>query len=71
MLRACGLDFARNQDERLPLIELLQNSSYHLNIKMGPYEALYEKKINPYYIGCKMERQCLPDQFLYTRPHKK
>ena len=44
MLRACKLDFKGSWDNHLSLIEFAYNNSYHSNIKMAPYEALYGRK---------------------------
>ena len=44
MLRTCVLDFKGNWDDHLPLIEFSYNNSYHANIGMPPYEALYGRK---------------------------
>ncbi|GJW70170.1 putative reverse transcriptase domain-containing protein [Tanacetum coccineum] len=44
MLRACVLDFGKNWDRHLPLVELSYNNSYHTSIKAAPFEALYGRK---------------------------
>ncbi|GKF80258.1 putative reverse transcriptase domain-containing protein, partial [Tanacetum coccineum] len=44
MLRACLLDFGKNWDRHLPLVEFSYNNSYHTNIKVAPFEALYGRK---------------------------
>nr|GEW46677.1 RNA-directed DNA polymerase [Tanacetum cinerariifolium] len=44
MLRACAMDFGRNWDTHLPLVEFSHNYSYHSSIKCAPFEALYGKK---------------------------
>ncbi|XP_075091906.1 uncharacterized protein LOC142172048 [Nicotiana tabacum] len=44
MLRACVVNFGRNWDEHLPLIEFAYNNSYQISIQMSPYEALYERR---------------------------
>ena len=44
MLRACMIDFKGNWDDHLPLIELSYNNSYHANIDMALFEALYGRK---------------------------
>ena len=41
---ACTLDFKGNWDDHLPLIEFSYNNSYHSNIGMPPYVALYGRK---------------------------
>ncbi|GJU36863.1 putative reverse transcriptase domain-containing protein, partial [Tanacetum coccineum] len=41
MLRACVLDFGKNWDRYLPLVEFSYNNSYHTSIKDAPFEALY------------------------------
>ncbi|KAL8133946.1 hypothetical protein AgCh_009131 [Apium graveolens] len=40
LFRVCALDFKRNWDKHLPLIEFSYNNSYHASIGMPPYEAL-------------------------------
>ena len=44
MLRACALDFRGSWNDDLTLVEFAYNNSYHSNIKMAPYEALYGRK---------------------------
>ncbi|GJW39858.1 reverse transcriptase domain-containing protein [Tanacetum coccineum] len=44
MLRACVLDFGKNWDRHLPLVEFSYNNSYHTSIKAAPFEALYGRK---------------------------
>nr|GEZ69127.1 putative reverse transcriptase domain-containing protein [Tanacetum cinerariifolium] len=44
MLRACVIDFGRNWDRHLPLVEFSYNNSYHTSIKAAPFEALYGRK---------------------------
>nr|GEW63955.1 putative reverse transcriptase domain-containing protein [Tanacetum cinerariifolium] len=44
MLRACVIDFGKGWLKHLPLIEFSYNNSYHANIKVAPYEALYGRK---------------------------
>ncbi|GKC02124.1 putative reverse transcriptase domain-containing protein [Tanacetum coccineum] len=44
MLRACVLDFGKNWDRHLPLVEFSYNNRYHTNIKIVPFEALYGRK---------------------------
>ncbi|GJS36513.1 putative reverse transcriptase domain-containing protein [Tanacetum coccineum] len=41
MLRACMLDFGKNLDRHLPLVEFSYNNSYHTNIKAAPFEKSY------------------------------
>ena len=44
MLRVCVLDFGRNWDKHLPLVEFSYNNNYQSTIRMRPFEALYDKK---------------------------
>ncbi|GJT16912.1 putative reverse transcriptase domain-containing protein [Tanacetum coccineum] len=44
MLRAWVLDFGKNWDRHLPLVEFFYNNSYHTSIKAAPFEALYGRK---------------------------
>ena len=41
MMRDCVIDFKGSWDDHLPLIEFDYDNSYHSNIQMAPYEALY------------------------------
>ncbi|GKE35626.1 putative reverse transcriptase domain-containing protein [Tanacetum coccineum] len=44
MLPACVLDFRKGWDRHLSLVEFSYNNSYHTNIKVAPFEALYGRK---------------------------
>ncbi|KAJ0476776.1 putative nucleotidyltransferase, Ribonuclease H [Helianthus annuus] len=44
MLRSCVIDFGGNWDKYLPLVEFSYNNSYHTNIQMAPFEALYGRR---------------------------
>nr|GEU92408.1 putative reverse transcriptase domain-containing protein [Tanacetum cinerariifolium] len=44
MLRSCAIEFGRNWDTHLSLVEFLDNNSYHSSLKCVPFEALYERK---------------------------
>nr|GFA22909.1 putative reverse transcriptase domain-containing protein [Tanacetum cinerariifolium] len=44
MLRACAMDFGRNWDTHLPLVEFSYNNSYHSSIKCALFEALYGRR---------------------------
>ncbi|GJT25733.1 putative reverse transcriptase domain-containing protein [Tanacetum coccineum] len=44
MLRTCVLDFGKNWDRHLPLVEFSYNNSYHTSIKAAPFKALYGRK---------------------------
>jgi len=44
MLRECVIDFGNAWDTHLPLAEFSYNNSYHTNIKVAPFEALYGRK---------------------------
>ncbi|GJX30850.1 putative reverse transcriptase domain-containing protein [Tanacetum coccineum] len=48
MLRACVLDFGKNWDRHLPLVEFSYNNSYHISIKATPFEALIMLKVSPW-----------------------
>ena len=47
MLRACSLDFKRNCDDHLSLVEFAYNNGYRSSIRMAPYEAIYSRKYRP------------------------
>nr|GEZ13682.1 putative reverse transcriptase domain-containing protein [Tanacetum cinerariifolium] len=44
MLRACAMDFGRNWDTHLLLVEFSYNNIYYSSIKCAPFEALYGRK---------------------------
>ena len=44
MLRACVMEFTGSWSDHLPLIEFVYNNSYHSNIDMAQYEALYGRR---------------------------
>nr|GEV33435.1 putative reverse transcriptase domain-containing protein [Tanacetum cinerariifolium] len=45
MLRACVIDFGKEGEKHLPLVEFSYNNSYHASIKAAPFEALYGRKV--------------------------
>ncbi|GKE22966.1 putative reverse transcriptase domain-containing protein [Tanacetum coccineum] len=44
MLRACVIDFGKDWDRHLPLVEFSYNNCYHTSIKAAPLEELYGQK---------------------------
>jgi hypothetical protein len=44
LLRSCVLEFGRNWEDLLPLVEFTYNNSHQTTIGMAPYEALYGRK---------------------------
>ncbi|KAK8701433.1 hypothetical protein V6N13_019820 [Hibiscus sabdariffa] len=44
MLRACVIDFGKNWEKSIPLVEFSNNNSYQTSIQMAPFEALYGRK---------------------------
>ncbi|KAK8659969.1 hypothetical protein V6N13_030159 [Hibiscus sabdariffa] len=44
MLRVCVIDFGRNWEKGIPLIEFTYNNSYQTSIHMAPFEALYGRR---------------------------
>nr|GEW59468.1 putative reverse transcriptase domain, ribonuclease H-like domain, aspartic peptidase domain protein [Tanacetum cinerariifolium] len=44
MLQACVIDFGNGWEKHLPFVEFSYNNSYHANIKVAPFEALYGRK---------------------------
>ncbi|GKD95529.1 putative nucleotidyltransferase, ribonuclease H, partial [Tanacetum coccineum] len=44
MLSSCALEWTRNWDEYLCLVEFAYNNSWHASIKAAPYELLYGRK---------------------------
>nr|GEX30635.1 retrotransposable element Tf2 [Tanacetum cinerariifolium] len=55
MIRSCVIDFGKEWEKHLLLVEFSYNNSYHASIKAAPFEALYgqkkQGKLNPWYIG--------------------
>ncbi|GJU04090.1 putative reverse transcriptase domain-containing protein [Tanacetum coccineum] len=52
MLRACVLDFGKDWDRHLPLVEFSYNNNYHTGIKAALFEALYRRKCrSPIYLA--------------------
>ena len=43
-MRACALDFGRQWDDHLCLVEFVYNNSYQATIQMPPLEAFYGRK---------------------------
>nr|GEX12980.1 putative reverse transcriptase domain-containing protein [Tanacetum cinerariifolium] len=62
MLRACVMDFGKNWDTHLPLVEFSYNNSYHSSIKCAPFEALYGPFEIVKRIGPVAYRLCLPQE---------
>ena len=44
ILKACIIDFTRNWDKHLPLVEFAYNNIFHSSISMAPYEAFYGRR---------------------------
>ncbi|KAK8952355.1 hypothetical protein KSP39_PZI003361 [Platanthera zijinensis] len=44
MLRMCALDFGKNWEEHLVMVEFAYNNSHQASIGMAPFEALYGRK---------------------------
>jgi hypothetical protein len=44
MLRACVLQYDKNWDKCLSLVEFSYNNSYQTSLKMAPFEALYDRR---------------------------
>jgi hypothetical protein len=44
MLRACVLQYDKNWDKYLSLVEFSYNNSYQAGIKMAPFEVLYGRR---------------------------
>ncbi|GJW74481.1 reverse transcriptase domain-containing protein [Tanacetum coccineum] len=44
MLRAFVIDFGNGWVNHLPLVKFSYNNSYHVSIKVAPFEALYGQK---------------------------
>ena len=44
MLRACVIQYDKNQDKCLALVEFSYNNSYQSSLKMAPFEALYGRR---------------------------
>jgi hypothetical protein len=44
MLRACVLQYDKNWDKCLSLVEFSYNNSYQTSINMAPFEALYGRR---------------------------
>ena len=53
MLRACVIDFGRNWDEHLPLIEFSYNNSYHTSINAAPLKHSMDENAEHQYAGQK------------------
>ena len=71
MLLVCALDFKGSWDEHLPLIEFSYNNSYHANIGMPPYEALYGRKCrSPLYWDEVGERRVLGPELVQQTQEK-
>ncbi|KAK8501513.1 hypothetical protein V6N12_041447 [Hibiscus sabdariffa] len=44
MHRVCVIDFDRNWEKSIPLVEFAYNNSYQTSIQMAPFEALYGRR---------------------------
>jgi transposase InsO family protein len=47
MLRACVIDYGKNWDKCLSLVEFAYNNSYQSSLKMATFEALYGRCRTP------------------------
>jgi hypothetical protein len=43
-LRACVLEFERNWEEHITLVEFIYNNNHQSTLGMAPYEALYGRR---------------------------
>ncbi|XP_069146960.1 uncharacterized protein [Solanum lycopersicum] len=68
MLRACVIHFKGSWDDHLPLIEFAYNNSYHSNIQMASYEALYGRRRRSLVGWFEVDEAALigPDSVFYT-----
>ena len=44
MLRACAIQYGKNWDKCLALVEFSYNNSYQSSLQMAPFEALYGRR---------------------------
>lgn len=44
MMQSCAIDFERDCDQHLPLMEFSYNNGYQTTIGMTPYEAFYGQR---------------------------
>ena len=63
MLRVCIFKFKYNWDGHSPLTEFTYNISYHRNIQMALYEALYERGCRFYIRWFKVGETTLTGQY--------
>ncbi|GJZ43756.1 putative reverse transcriptase domain-containing protein [Tanacetum coccineum] len=50
-LRAVVIGFWKGWERHLPLVEFSYNNSYHASIKAAPFEALYGRCADTYFVG--------------------
>ncbi|KAL4282512.1 hypothetical protein GQ457_16G022250 [Hibiscus cannabinus] len=58
MLRACVIDFGKNWERSIPLVEFAYNNSYQSSIQMAPFEALYGRRCRTPLCWSKLESLC-------------
>ncbi|KAK8501442.1 hypothetical protein V6N12_016920 [Hibiscus sabdariffa] len=44
MVRGCVIDFGKNWEKSIPLLEFAYNNGYQFSIQMAPFEALYGRR---------------------------
>jgi len=71
LLRTCVLDHLGTWNDMLLLVEFTYNNSYHSNIGMAPYEALYNRRCQtPLYWQQDGESVVLGPKFLQQTTQK-
>ena len=71
MLRACMIEFKRSWKDYLYLAEFSYNNNYQASIRMGPFEALHDKKCrSPIYWDEVGERRLLEPDILFQMTDK-
>ncbi|GJS86394.1 putative reverse transcriptase domain-containing protein [Tanacetum coccineum] len=71
MLCAYVINFGKGWDRHLPLVEFSYNNSYHMSIKVAPFEALYIRKCRSPICGVEVgDAQLTGPEIIYETTEK-
>jgi transposase InsO family protein len=57
MLRACAIDYDKNWDKYLSVVEFAYNNNYQSNLKMAPFKPYMEEGVEHPSTGLSLEKE--------------